>query len=240
MRKSVVLLCLASFAAPLFAQEKAGPEDDFLRLNAEVIKSTAAYKESLESLLGLYQGEVESLAREVESQTPLVAKGYLSRRELDESELQLARARAGVEETRKEIAQAESAIVEAEALTYLLKLPPLPTGEYGESGGLIRYNGGSSWSLTDAGRIEKFFIARFGRLLPVSARGQTEFHDRMKFDHSSAMDVAVHPDSAEGRALMDYLRRAGIPFVAFRSRVSGSATGAHIHIGRPSLRLAAP
>jgi hypothetical protein len=48
------------------------------------------------------------------------------------------------------------------------------------------------------------------------------------------MDVAVHPDSAEGRALIAYLRGNGIPFIAFRSAVPGSATGAHVHIGYPS------
>jgi hypothetical protein len=48
------------------------------------------------------------------------------------------------------------------------------------------------------------------------------------------MDVAVHPDSAEGHWLLSYLRRAGIPFIAFRSAVAGAATGAHIHIGQPS------
>ena len=50
------------------------------------------------------------------------------------------------------------------------------------------------------------------------------------------MDVAVSPDSQEGRALMVYLRRAGIPFIAFRNKMRGWATGAHIHIGTPSLR----
>jgi hypothetical protein len=51
------------------------------------------------------------------------------------------------------------------------------------------------------------------------------------------MDVAVHPDSAEGAALMSYLRSQGIPFIAFRQAVAGSATGAHIHIGYPSHRI---
>jgi hypothetical protein len=51
--------------------------------------------------------------------------------------------------------------------------------------------------------------------------------------------VALHPDSAEGRALMDYLRRRGIPFLAFRGARAGVATGAHIHVGEPSERLAA-
>lgn len=243
VRASAIFL-LTVVAAATFAQEKSGPsppaEDEFLRVNAEVIRSTTAYKENLEGLVELYQQEVERLARELESQAPLVEKGYVSRRELEEGELELARARARVGETRQEIARAESAIAEAEALAQLMRLPPLTTGGYSETAGLIRYNGGSSWSLADAGQIEKFFIARFGRLLPVSAHGQTEIHDRMKFDHNNAMDVAIHPDSVEGRALMDYLRKAGIPFVAFRGKMAGSATGAHIHIGRPSLRLASP
>ncbi len=47
----------------------------------------------------------------------------------------------------------------------------------------------------------------------------------------------MRPDSAEGRGLMAYLRGAGIPFIAFRGRMSSMSTGAHIHIGRPSPRL---
>jgi hypothetical protein len=51
------------------------------------------------------------------------------------------------------------------------------------------------------------------------------------------MDVALSPDSSEGKALMDYLRTQGIPFIAFHYAVPGSATGAHIHVGSPSHRL---
>ena len=73
--------------------------------------------------------------------------------------------------------------------------------------------------------------------MPVSAYGQTDVHDRMGFAHHGAIDVALHPDSAEGRALMAHLQSLGIPFLAFRAAVAGSATGAHIHIGPPSHRL---
>jgi hypothetical protein len=59
----------------------------------------------------------------------------------------------------------------------------------------------------------------------------------MGFNDRNSLDVAVHPDSAEGRALIAYLRGNGIPFLAFRSAVPGAATGAHIHIGYPSNRL---
>ena len=53
------------------------------------------------------------------------------------------------------------------------------------------------------------------------------------------MDVALHPDSNEGRSLLSYLRQGGIPFIAFRSAVPGAATGAHIHIGSPSVKAVA-
>jgi hypothetical protein len=48
----------------------------------------------------------------------------------------------------------------------------------------------------------------------------------------------VHPDSAEGRALIAWLRSQGVSFLAFRGPVSGEATGAHVHIGEPSPRRA--
>jgi hypothetical protein len=41
--------------------------------------------------------------------------------------------------------------------------------------------------------------------------------------------TSPHPDSPQGIALLNYLRGAGIPFIAFRSAVPGSATGAHTH-----------
>jgi hypothetical protein len=51
------------------------------------------------------------------------------------------------------------------------------------------------------------------------------------------MDVALHPDSPEGKSLIAHLRKAGIPFMAFRGAIAGTSTGPHIHIGRPSGRL---
>jgi hypothetical protein len=59
----------------------------------------------------------------------------------------------------------------------------------------------------------------------------------MGLDHRNALDVAVHPDSPEGRALMGYLRAAGIPFIAAWGAIPGSASGAHLHVGQPSPRL---
>lgn len=118
----------------------------------------------------------------------------------------------------------------------LLRLPGLAVGGYSETATLLRYNGAAAWSLADAPKIEKFFRQTFGRALPISALGQTGTHDRLRFDHRDAMDVALHPESKEGQTLLNYLRQLGIPFIAFRGAVAGAATGAHIHIGKASPR----
>jgi hypothetical protein len=86
------------------------------------------------------------------------------------------------------------------------------------------------------GDIKPFFLSKFGRSLPVSAFGQTRLHSRLGFDHRNSIDVALSPDSAAGRALIAKLRGFGVPFITFRRAVPGVATGAHIHIGRPSPR----
>jgi hypothetical protein len=102
----------------------------------------------------------------------------------------------------------------------------------------IRYAGARPWSLAEAGAVEQFFRGKFGRALPVSSFGQSPVHDRWGYDHHNAMDVGLSPDSAEGRALVEYLRASGVPFTAFRFAIPGTATGPHIHVGRPSHRIA--
>src|ERR1041385_2625418 len=92
------------------------------------------------------------------------------------------------------------------------------------------------WSLADAKKVENFFFAKFGRPLPTSAFGQSEIHDRWGLDHRQGLDVGLHPDSAEGVALVDFLRSEKIPFLVFRHAIPGVATGPHIHIGLPSHR----
>jgi hypothetical protein len=86
------------------------------------------------------------------------------------------------------------------------------------------------------GDIKPFFLSKFGRTLPVSAFGQTRLHSRLGFDHRNSVDVALSPDSAAGRALLGKLRGFGVPFITFRKAIPGIATGAHIHVGRPSPR----
>jgi hypothetical protein len=97
--------------------------------------------------------------------------------------------------------------------------------------------GGGKWRLTDSGKIEEFFRTKFKKPLPMSAFGQSELHTRWGWDHRNGMDVGLHPDSVEGRALIEFLRAESIPFLAFRGAVPGVATGPHIHVGNRSPRI---
>lgn len=94
-----------------------------------------------------------------------------------------------------------------------------------------------NWRISDSARVEKFFLARFDRPLPLTAFGQSELHNRWGLDHREGMDVGLHPDSWEGKVLIKFLRSEEIPFIAFRGAVPGVATGPHIHIGNPSHRF---
>jgi hypothetical protein len=92
------------------------------------------------------------------------------------------------------------------------------------------------WTIANWGRVQSFFVTRFGRPLPISAFGQSDLHDRWGLDHRQGIDVGLHPDSGEGAALIEFLRSERIPFLAFRGPVPRVATGPHIHIGRASHR----
>jgi hypothetical protein len=208
------------------------------KARADVISAAKDYKESLEKLLVLQQGDVKRASEEFEKRKSLLASQIISKREVELSEQALAQAQAKVEETKSKMGGTDSLIAEVRAEEQLAKMRPLVVGGYSATAGLIRYNGPSGWSLANAVQVQSFFVNRFGRSLPVSAYGQTQVHDRLGFDHRNAIDIAVHPDSNEGQAVMAYLRNAGIPFIAFRQAISGSATGAHIHIGHPSRRIA--
>jgi hypothetical protein len=102
---------------------------------------------------------------------------------------------------------------------------------------VLRYNGAANWSLSYLSGIQNFFSSTFGRPLPTSTVGQSATHNRLGWDHRNAVDVGVHPDSVEGKMLINFLQTQGIPFLAFRGAIPGVSTGPHIHIGRPSQRL---
>ena len=203
---------------------------------ANLIAKTQAYRESLEQVQNLQKREEERLAELVARRRALFDAGIIARRELDVTQTELAAATQQVNETGRQITEANELVSEVLAAEQLASAKPEPGGTLRTGVTLIRYSGTSNWSLESFGTIDTFFREKFGRSMPVSAFGQSGTHDRLGFDHRGALDVAIHPDTAEGQALMAHLRSHGISFIAFRAAVSGSATGAHIHIGPPSHR----
>lgn len=184
-----------------------------------------------------YEKEQSSLRAEVIRRRKLFQDGQISKEQVLEVEQAFVAALKRVHEQRSAVTETDIAITEAVLGEKVLRLPVLPVGGFSQTAELTRFNGPVKWSIKEAPRIEKFFSQAFGRKLPVTAVGQSETHARLGFDHRDSMDVGLHPDSSEGKALIDYLRKAGIPFLAFRGSIPGAATGPHIHIGRPSGRL---
>ena len=226
----VSILAPASFAADPRASSR-----------ADLIAAIQAYRAALDRLLEFHVVAVKRATAEVEKRRDLLARGIVSRRELEDSERALEVAEGKLTATRRELIVADQSLAEA----MIEPPPPFRPGPPGRSGPeqyestplFVHYRGPARWSLADAPKVQSFFARRFGRPLPVSAFGQTPVHDRLGFDHRDAIDVAVTPDSAEGSALITFLRGAGISFMAFRGAVRGEATGAHIHIGPASRRL---
>jgi hypothetical protein len=181
-----------------------------------------------QSPLELQQADVEKLTKNIDLLRQLHSEGLIARVELEKAEQELSAANTRVEEIKK--AQDLEAKAEELAKTKpVVKTLVKPT--------LMMRSTAGSWSLANLGAVRQFFSTTFGKALPVSTIGQSATHNRMGWDHRHAVDVGLHPDSNEGRALIAYLQNSGIPFLAFRGAVPGVSTGPHIHIGSPSHRL---
>jgi hypothetical protein len=190
-------------------------------------------------LLASFEREQSRLRAVVIEKRKLYQDGAIKKAEVSEAERAFVAKLVQIQEARRSLTETELALAEATMGDELERLPPLAVNEFSETERLSRFNGSSSWSLKEAPKVEKYFSQNFGHNLPISAYGQTRTHDRMGFNHRNAIDVALHPDSPEGRALIRHLRGSGIPFVAFKNAVPGAATGPHIHIGKPSVRIVA-
>jgi len=240
----IVLLLAAPSVSLAQKKKKSSPRnsqptlaDRVAKAKADLITAAGEYKASLQNLLKLQEADVKSAKETVEKRKELLAENIIAKKELEESERAVTAAEAKVAETKRQLGEADSLIAEAKGEALLAKLGPSRPGAYQATSALIRYNGPASWVLADAAKISSYFVSQFHHTMPISAYGQTAVHDQLGFDHRNAVDVAVSPDSAEGQTLMAYLRSVGIPFIAFRHAVAGSATGAHIHIGYPSRRI---
>ncbi len=204
-----------------------------------LIERTKQSREHLRESLLHYEQRLAAQRAEVKTKTKLYEQDLISKLELENSQQAMTNMQLEAERIRHWIAEDDVALSLADenARAETGGLGKLAPGNYQETPSLIRYHGVVPWSPAVIAKVRKFFQTRFATQLPVSVAGQSLTHDRLGYDHREAVDVAVSPDSREGRALMKYLRQARIPFIAFRGKVSGVSTGPHIHIGLPSPRL---
>src|SRR5882672_3865975 len=219
---------------------KRQPPTELDKLRDEYIKTTKELKASLEKLLALYEAsQSKAEARYAQSQK-LFKDGLISKNQLEDNERAITAEKDKVSGVKQQIASADTQIaqtlIEIEGDKQIAKLGRLPKGGYVQTTSFIRYSGAGGWVLSNAGKIQNFFLQRFNRPLPIAVFGQGAIHDRWRLDHRNAMDISLNPDGAEGQALMEFLRANGIPFSAFRGAIPGVATGPHIHIGLPSHR----
>jgi hypothetical protein len=235
--RAILALVLALLAVAPQTGGALESQSDLDSARAAQAEAARRYRASLDALVPLHEAAVARAAADVERRRALLAQGLIARIDVEAAERALAEARATEARTQEAIREADVLVAEAEAVREIAALPLAVPGETQERPSLIRYAGAGRWSLAAVPALERFFKTRFGQPLPISALGQTAAHERLGFDHRNAVDVAVHPDSPEGRALLDHLRANGIPFLAFRAARPGVATGAHVHVGEPSARL---
>ena len=77
--------------------------------------------------------------------------------------------------------------------------------------------------------INAGFEQQFHYPLPVTANGQTAYHESVGLDHRGKMDVGVNPQKAEGIWLRHFLEGHQIPYIAYRAD--------HFHIGTGCARI---
>jgi len=209
-----------------------------VKAQSDLLGATAKYKATIEALLPAYEGGLKTTAASLEIRKELYNKGLISKRELEEAEQAVNDSQRKLDEARRQLTESNQLVANAAAELNAARNGAIrgsaSPGGLTTSNAIMRYTGALGWTISQASKVENFFSSTFGRSLPISAFGQSGTHNRMGLDHRNSVDVALSPDSAEGKALMTYLQNNAIPFLAFRTAIPGAATGAHIHIGYPS------
>jgi hypothetical protein len=208
---------------------------------AEIRKSTSSYDltgEQAEQLVAAAKRRFERRKSAWEDIKAQVDRGIAPANLLEQlgTQLDYARKEWELAVTRADLAQQAAAMAEAEAAALQAR-----SDEHAPETTAVaeRYDGDGVFTPEIFARIQTAFEDRFGKPLPVSANGETAVHRALGFDHRGRIDVALRPDQPEGIWLRDYLRARKIPYFAFSQAVPGKATGAHIHLGPMSTRLAA-
>ena len=237
----VLFLAFALPVAVAAQSSKTSTKNQLAETRSELISATEAYKASAQEVIKFQEQEVAEAITKADQLKQLVADGLIARNELAAAEQRIAEAKSKLEATKKQIADSDNLIAQIHESEKAEKAMA-KTLAAAQSRRLVqpvsmRYNGMAGWALSNISSVQTFFSTTFGRPLPISTLGQSATHNAMRWDHRNSADVGVHPDSAEGRALIAFLQSKGIPFLAFRGAIPGVSTGPHIHIGYPSGRL---
>ena len=241
----IILVTVVSFDVPAQRKSKkkpapVQPPTELTKLREEYIKATNEYKASLGKLLPFYENELKKAEEKLEVSKKLLAEGLIPKTQLEEYERAVTVAKQKIAETNRSMTSADeqvaAVVVEADANEQIAKNLRLAKQGLVRTAAFTRYTGAGGWNLGDSWKIQRFFYDTFNKQLPIAVFGQGPIHDRWRLDHHNAMDIQLHPDGVEGRALLEFLQKNGIPYLAFRSAIPGTATGPHIHIGRPSHR----
>ena len=209
-------------------QQAEGVPEPEEQASRKLEKKARDYLTAVRALLEILEADlVKARSRSLQFEN-LYGEGLVSRRERDETV-----ARVGILEARL----AKQREIHSSTRLLLSELTQVGTRKRAASllpdiADQLRV-----WHVGLVPELANFFWHRFGRELPISAFGQTPTHDHLGFDHTDRVDLALHPGSDEGEAVVQYLRQRSLPFQAFSTPRSGSATGAHIHIGPVSGRL---
>jgi len=218
----------------------AEPAPDLVKLREEVIRLTNETKAGYAKLLVIFEAQVTKAEEQLGVYKKLHDEGLVARVQVEDKERAVADARAQVAATKKQMNDADSQIAsmlaETEVEKTIAKNLRLARQSLVRTTAFIRYTGTSGWNLGEAWKVQRFFSDTFKKELPVAVFGQGPIHERWRLDHRNSMDISLHPDSAEGQALLGFLQKNGIPYLAFRAAIPGTSTGPHIHIGRPSHR----
>ncbi len=241
-----LVVMLGSVSFDVLAQRKTKkkpappPQNELTTLRAEFVKLTNEYKTSLGKLLPFYENDVKKAEEKLEVSKKLLAEGLIPKAQVEENERALFAAKEKIADLNRQMTGADDQIaavlVETAADQEIAKNLRLARQKLVRTAAFTRFTGTPGWSIGDAWKVQRFFSDTFKRQLPIAVFGQGAIHDRWRLDHRNAMDIQLHPDGVEGRALLNFLQQNGIPFLAFRSAIPGTATGPHIHIGRPSHR----
>ena len=241
-----LLLVAAASSVDVFAQRKnrkkpaPAPKSELAKLREEFVKATNEFKASLAKLIPFQEAKVKRAEEKLEQSRKLFAEGLIPRAQLEESERALTEAKSEVAKTQSDMAnadaQAAGIYAETAAEKEIAKNLRLARQSLVRTASFTRFTGAPGWGIGEAWKVQRFFSDTFNKQLPISVFGQGAIHDRWRLDHRNSMDISLHPDSVEGQALLSFLQKNGIPYLAFRSAIPGTATGPHIHIGRPSHR----